>query len=88
MDILIGILAVGLPLTFVFLLIWAESGFKWGGVFLYLSYGVILVLLGLVSAIWHPFANIKDWQMGVFGVVFALALVGIHHLVERGKNQK
>jgi len=31
----------------------------------------------------NPFSNLYDWQIGLFGVMFALALIGINSLVHR-----
>lgn len=80
-DTIIAILAVGLPVAFVAFLAWVELDFKWKNVLVYflaLGAPVVIVLF------WNPFTNLTDWQLGVFGVLFALALVGVHHLIEQG----
>lgn len=81
-DTIIAILAVGLPIAFVVLLAWAELGFKWRNV---LAYFLVLGIPVSVVLLWNPISNLTDWQLGVFGVMFALALIGVHHLIEQRK---
>lgn len=52
----------------------------------FLLYFMVMGVPALVVIFFDPFANLTDWQLGLFGILFALALVGIDHLVERGKG--
>lgn len=52
----------------------------------FLLYFLVMGVPALVVIFFDPFANLTDWQLGLLGVLFALALVGIDHLVEHGKG--
>ena len=52
----------------------------------FLLYVLLIGVPAVVILFWNPFSNLTEWQMAVFAVIFGLALVGIHHMIEQGKK--
>lgn len=85
LEIVTGTIAVALPFVFIIILILADSEFKWKQVFIYFAV-MGLPALGLIF--YNPISNLKNWQIGVLGILFSFALVGLHHLIERNKDNR
>jgi hypothetical protein len=73
MEIFVGITVVALPVLFVLFIAWHE-----GVALHWLGYGLFTVLASILFV--RYMSNLEEWQMGLFGLLFALAIIGAVHL--------
>lgn len=73
MDIVLGIIAIGLPILFVAAIAWHES---------VLTHWLVYIGFTILATIFvvRYIGNLSDWQLGLFGLLFALAIIGISYL--------
>ncbi|MES2134873.1 MAG: hypothetical protein V4449_01360 [Patescibacteria group bacterium] len=76
MDLIFGIAGIALPILFVAAIAWHEG---------LLSKWVVYIAFSILAIIFYSvfLRNLAEWQMGLFGLLFALALVGINALFGR-----
>ena len=79
MDLLFGSLAVGLPVLFVLAIAWSE-----GVIGPWIVYCVFSIAATIFFVLYMR--NLEEWQMGLFGILFALALVGIGAMFDKKKG--
>lgn len=48
-----------------------------------LIWALPLILVILMLLFGNPFSNLYDWQIGLFGIIFAFALIGLNSLLYR-----
>lgn len=69
-------LAFLLPIIFLLFLLWAEFDGNWKQI---LAFLLVMGVLPMLFVFWNPLSNLKEWQIGLLGPLFALALIGIHY---------
>jgi type II secretory pathway component PulF len=76
MDLLFGSLAIGLPVLLVIGIAWSEGVLGHWTVYVIFSIAAIIFFVRYMN-------NLEEWQMGLFGLLFALAIVGLDRMFGR-----
>lgn len=73
MDIILKILLILIPIAIVLFIAWCELDSEWKYILWYfLGFGLLSMLIILFG---NPFANLHDWQIALFTVIFVLSVV-------------